>query len=482
MTFRHSLRARLTLSYIGLIVVGFAGLALLAGRQIEAGAVEDFEHSLVTQASLVARGLTEPIEQFREKELAQSALSQVMAGYAAELNARLLLVDPTGRAWLSSEATLPSGNMRLQPEIAAALDRRITYDTRPGNGGGMVLYVAAPIVEDEHLLSIVSLSLPLSAARSLIVQRWLALGSGMLVLAALAAVVSSFLAASLTRPLAQLRHSALQMASGDLDQRLAENRQDEIGELAVAFNHMAAQVKSMLEEQRAFASNASHELRTPLTAIRLRSEALREGHVDEATARQYIAEIDSEMARLSELVEDLILLSQLDSGRARPGDQQVDVARLLQHLLDEYAARLCVKNLTLTLDMPPDVPPLVASMHHLRIVFRNVLDNAVKYTPAGGAISWQLQVEDGHLHTTIRDTGRGIAPEDLPHLFERFYRADQARSRETPGVGLGLSLVREVIGAYGGRVTIDSPGIDKGTTVDVWWPLPTAAEMGVAVF
>jgi signal transduction histidine kinase len=199
--------------------------------------------------------------------------------------------------------------------------------------------------------------------------------------------------------------------------------------------------------------------------------------VDEATARQYIAEIDREVVRLSELVEDLILLSQLDSGRARPGEQQVDVARLLRHLLDEYTARLCDKKLTLNLDIPPDVPPLVASMHHLRVLFRNVLDNAVKYTPVGGVITWQLQVEDGHLHTTIRDTGRGITSEDLPHLFERFYRADQAHTRQTPGVGLGLSLVQEVVGAYGGRVTIESDGVDKGAIVHVWWPLPTAAEM-----
>jgi signal transduction histidine kinase len=150
---------------------------------------------------------------------------------------------------------------------------------------------------------------------------------------------------------------------------------------------------------------------------------------------------------------------------------------LLRHLLDEYTPHLCAKNLTLKLDISPDVPPLVASIHLLRVVFRNVLDNAIKYTPDGGAITWQRQVEDGHLHTTISDTGRGIAPEDLPHLFERFYRADQARTREMPGVGLGLSLVQEVVRAYSGRATIDSDGVDQGSTVDVWWPLPTAAEM-----
>jgi signal transduction histidine kinase len=473
MRFRQSLRARLTLSYIGLIVVGFTGLALLAGRQIEAGAVEDFEHNLLTQAFLVARGLTEPVEQFRDNEIGQSVLAQVVTGYADQLKARLLLVDSTGRAWLSSEPTLPGGNVRLQPEIAAALDRRITYDTRTDHDGAVRLYVAAPIVDDDRLLSIVRLSMPLAAARNLIVQRWLALGGGVLVLAALALVVSSLLAASLTRPLAQLRNSALQMASGDLDQRLPENRQDEIGELSVAFNYMAAQVKSMLEEQRAFASNASHELRTPLTTIRLRSEALQEGHVDEATARQYIAEIDREVTRLSALVEDLILLSQLESGRARLGEEQVEVTRLVRHLLDEYAPRLSAKNLSLTLEAASELPPLVVSMHHLRVVFRNVLDNAVTYTPAGGTIAWRLRKEDGHLHATLSDTGRGIDPTGLAHVFERFYRADKARSRETPGAGLGLSLVQEVVRAYGGRVTIDSPGVGQGTTVEVWWPLST---------
>jgi signal transduction histidine kinase len=209
----------------------------------------------------------------------------------------------------------------------------------------------------------------------------------------------------------------------------------------------------------------------------LRSEALQEGHVDEATARQYIAEIDHEVTRLSALVEDLILLAQLESGRARPGEQQVDVARLLRHLLDEYAPRLDAKHLSLTLDVPAALPSLIASLNHLRVVLRNLLDNAVTYMPAGGAMTWRLHVEDGHLHVTLRDTGRGIAPEDLPHLFERFYRADKARPRETPGAGLGLSLVQAVVRAYGGRVTIASAGVGQGTTVDVWWPLPTAAEM-----
>ena len=471
MKFWQSLRARLMLSYVGLIVVGFAGLALLAGRQIEASAVEDFENSMTTQASLVARGLAETIEALREHEASQAALTQKVAGYATQLNARVLLVDTTGRAWLASEGALPGDNLQTRPEIAAALERRVTYDTRSDNGDSVMLYVAAPIVEDGQLLSIVRLETPLAAARNLVVRRWLALGGGVLAVAALAVLVSSWLAASLTRPLARLRNSVLQIAGGDLEQQLPEDRKDEIGELAKAFNHMARQVSAILEEQRAFASNASHELRTPLAAIRLRSEALREESVDAETARQYVAEIDEEVTRLSGLVDDLILLSRLDSGRARPGEQRVDPGRLIRHLLDEYMPYARAKSLTLALEAPPDLPPVTASMNHLRVVFRNLLDNAVKYTPAGGTITCRLQVEDGQLHATLADSGRGIAADDLAHLFERFYRADKARTRESGGVGLGLSLVQEVLNAYKGRITIDSPGPGRGTTVQVWWPL-----------
>lgn len=475
MTLRYSLRARLIYGYVGLIVIGFAGLAVLAGRQIATGAVEDFEHNLVTQAFLVARGLAEPIEQFRERKISQATLAQTLQGYADQLAAHLILIDSTGRAWLTNKGSLPPGDLRGQPEIVAALEQRITYDTRAGHDGVVQVYAAAPIVEDGHLLSLVSLSRPLTAARRLIMQRWLALGGGVVVLAVLALVVSSLLATSLTRPLAQLRHSALQMAGGDLRQRLPENRQDEIGELAIAFNHMAARVHAMLEEQRAFASNASHELRTPLTTIRLRTEALREGLVDTNTARQYIAEIDDEVIRLSQLVEDLLLLSRFDSGRVAPGEQHIEVSRLVRHLVAEYAARLQAKHLTLDLDVPADLPSLEASLNHLRVVLRNILDNAVHYTPEGGSITWQFQIENGSLHSTMRDSGRGIAAADLAHLFERFYRADRARSRATPGVGLGLALVQAIVQAYGGHVTLHSEGLGKGTTVEIWWPVRSTA-------
>ncbi|MCP5098931.1 MAG: HAMP domain-containing protein, partial [Chloroflexi bacterium] len=391
--------------------------------------------------------------------------------FANSSGTRIRLIDSTGKAWLDSTGEVPSGDLLAFSEVAAARDGRIVHTERDDENGVLSAYAAAPILDDDHLLAIVQISAPVTAAQTQIWQRWLALGGGVVGLTVLAIGISLWLSASLIRPLSQLRKSALNMAAGDLTQRIPENRADEIGELATAFNHMAGQVEAMLAEQRAFASNTSHELRTPLTAIRLRSEALRDGEVRGETAQQYIVEIDDEVKRMGHLVEDLILLSRLEAGRAQQGQAQIDMTQFAHSLINGYAAKAAQQGIDLTLYVPQALPTVAASLTHLNIVFRNLLDNGMKYTPDGGAIICKFEVEDGHVHVTITDDGQGIAAEDLPHLFERFYRADKARTRAVDGVGLGLSLVQTIVNLYNGRLSISSPGIGKGTVAQVWWPI-----------
>jgi signal transduction histidine kinase len=286
-----------------------------------------------------------------------------------------------------------------------------------------------------------------------------------------ALLAALMLSRSITRPLQQLRTSALRLAQGDFSQRVQFPWKDEIAEVAQAFNEMAHQVQSMLEEQRAFASNTSHELRTPLTAIRLRTEALRDDTtLDNTTARQYIEEIDDEVAHLSNLVQELILLSRFEAGRAEVGHEQIELSRLASSLVHEFTPQAQTKHIELTL-VKPETPVLItANINHLTIVFRNLLDNALKYTPDGGSVTWTIQVNEHEVVHMIQDTGQGIPAHALAHLFERFYRADKARSRNIPGTGLGLAIVKTIVDLYHGRIEIESAGINKGTTVHVYWP------------
>jgi len=477
------LRTRLMFAYAGLILLGFGLLALLSGQQISQGATDDYERNLVTQAGLMARALKNPVESYLDREEEheeseangdQTTLVQIVQDYAQDLNAQVLLLDRGGTVWLDTAGTVIGQNLAADSQIEAALQQQTTSDIRNDEQGVPTVYVAAPIMEDEHVISVLRLAAPLTAAQELVFQRWLGLVGGVIFLAVLAVLASLWLSTSMTRPLETMRASAMRMAEGDLSQRLPEDRSDEFGELAASFNHMAAEVEAMLLEQRAFAGNASHELRTPLTAVRLRSEALREGNLDDETTQQYIAEIDDEITRMGNLVNDLILLSRFDSGRAEQGHDLVDPVRLAQNLRFKFEPQLAERGLELALDMPADLPAVAASRTHMQVVFRNLLENAMRYSPSGGQIVWRMWLEGETLRATVADTGQGIAAEDLPHVFERFYRADKARTRAAGGVGLGLSLTRSIVEFYNGRIVLDSPGLGQGTTASVWWPLNNA--------
>jgi signal transduction histidine kinase len=465
----HSLRTRILIAFTGLILIGFAALTAFAGQQLSAGTTNDFKERMIEQAQLIARGLKESVEHLAEGEVSANAIEEALQEYANQFGIEVTLLQENGRYLLGTpvSSTIPSDNA---PEVDAARLGQTGENTRPDPSGQQTIYTAAPIYEDGRIMAIIHLAAPLAGAQSLIWQRWSILIGGVLILAGLAIGVSLWLSSSLTRPLSQLQSSAEKIAQGDFSHRLPEDRQDEIGQLAGAFNHMTGQVEAMIEEQRTFAGNASHELRTPLTTIRLRSEALRDGVLDEPTAQQYIIEIDDEVARLGRLVEDLILISRLDSGRLQAGHEEIDPVRFARSLAQALQPSLTEKQLRLDLQLPAQLPPVQASLNHLQVVFRNILTNTIKYTPAGGKITWRVTDENGRFHSTITDTGQGIAPEDLDHLFERFYRADKAHSREIPGVGLGLSLVKMIVEFYGGSIEISSLGINQGTTVIVQWP------------
>ena len=470
MEWQFSLRWRLMLTYVVLIVVGFGGLALLAGQQISKGVMDDFQNYLNVEALLVASALHESVEGVHEYGVNENQVVQALIALSAQTDAHLTLLDEEGNAWLDSSGNVPPGDFSQVPEVQAAKSNDVIHELRNDEQGIPTLYTAAPVTDNNQILAIVRLSVPAAGIRNEIMRRWLTLASGVGVMSVLSLLASLWLSSSLTRPLSELRESALKLAAGDLSQRLSETRTDEIGQVASAFNHMADEVQSMLNEQRAFASNASHELRTPLTTIALRTELLLDVPLDESESRRYIIEIDQEVARLNGLVDDLILLSRIEANRLQRGQERIDPIRLAKMMQRQLETKARSKQIDITVVTPTHLPEIMANRNHLQVVFRNLLDNAIKYTPDGGKVQWELRAEHEQLHAIVSDTGQGIAPDDLPHIGKRFFRTDKARTRQIQGIGLGLSLVHLVVELYGGQLEISSPGVGKGTTVHVWWP------------
>jgi signal transduction histidine kinase len=487
----RSLHIRLILAYTGLIVLGFSGLALIAGQQISDAARDDYELGLVNEVKLVAQGIARSAREYQIGSITKDDLNAIIADYESQTDATLtlfLIESSLDQGTKPSERErqpppdmqgipLPQGTQDY-PEVVAASRNTISIVQRKDEHGNTALFTAALVADGPHLVGYVQLSEPISHLQRELYKRWSALGIGVLVITGIALLASVWLSTSLIRPLGRLRDSALRLSQGDLSHRIADPGADEIGEVAHAFNQMADRVNAMIEEQRAFASNTSHELRTPLTTMRLRAEALRyDATLTDADRQQYVVEMDEELIRLSGLVEDLILLSRFDAGRAELGKERIDLTRFAHSLHQSFAVQAADKEITLQIENQLDHPVQIeASLNHLMILFRNLLDNAIKYTPSGGTVEWQISTTGEQAIFRVKDTGPGISPEHLPHLFERFYRADKARSRSVQGTGLGLALAKSIVEAYAGRIEITSQGVGHGTTVSTYWPLTPLAK------
>ena len=444
-----SLRSRLIVVYVGLMVLGFGSLTVWSARQVYTSTFADYGNTLHVYTLLLASRLEEPLEYSQLREA-----SSVIASAADDLDGQVSVFASNGEFLISSD---------LEPTTLVSSDA--SHEVVDGQ-----VIATTDILHDDEVMGIVQISTSTAIPFANVLQRWYALAAGLVLFSVLSLAITLRLINAMTRPLDSLRVNALRIAEGDLSRRMTDLPNDEIGAVGRAFNTMIERVLALLNEQRAFASNASHELRTPLTTIRLRTEAL-QGEIEPELETQYVKEIDSEVARLGKLVDDLLLLSRLDAKRMEVGKEQIDCVRMVETLERQYGRVADQKEIALEVLKPAESLLVVASLTHLQIVFRNVIDNALKYTPGRGEVRVQLDADEQFAVLTVKDSGRGIAPDNLPNIGKRFYRTDKSRNRSTAGTGLGLSLVASILELYSGTINIHSDGVDLGTVVTVRWPL-----------
>jgi signal transduction histidine kinase len=299
-----------------------------------------------------------------------------------------------------------------------------------------------------------------------------------------AAILSYFSAQRITRRINNLIIATGTLREGDYQTRVLVEGQDEVARLQTDFNAMAeimeqdvhnlhAQreaVEKLLESRRRLFAGVSHELRTPLSILNSYLEAIQKKSNVPPDLQQYLVVMEQETAHLQRLINDLFTLARTDAGQLEIAVQPLEVGPVLKRAVE--ASRLQAwqsKKLEVNLDMPPDLPQVLADETRLEQIFNNLLRNAVRHTPPGGIVAVSVGEEADKLAIYIRDTGEGIAPDDLPHIWERFYRSAEARAVDPGGAGLGLSLVRELAEAMGGSVVVESaPG--EGTCFILRFP------------
>ena len=274
---------------------------------------------------------------------------------------------------------------------------------------------------------------------------------------------------SIVRPVRQVSAGAQQIAKGDFDIRIQKYRDDELGQLCDSINDMAGELAATERMKNDFISSVSHELRTPLTAIKGWAETLQEG-ADEETADKGMGVIIRESERLSGLVEELLDFSRLQSGRMRLLVQRLDILAELDEAVYLFTERARTEQKHLIYEEALSLSPVYGDANRLRQALVSIIDNALKYTEAGGTITVSSAEQEGAVQISIMDTGCGIPPEHLPNVKKKFYKANQL----VRGSGIGLAVADEIIALHGGTLDLQSK-VDEGTTVTV--TLPTCAAL-----
>lgn len=293
--------------------------------------------------------------------------------------------------------------------------------------------------------------------------------------AALAAVVvalglSAFFSRSVVAPVRAMTSASQRMAEGHYDERVQVRSADELGQLASRFNQMAEKLEQVESMRRRLIGDVSHELRTPLTAIKGSMEGLIDG-VLPATAETY-EQIHAEADRLNRLVDDLQELSRVEAHAFALNIRPLELAAILRTVTKRLSPQFEARHIALEIELPPAMPAVLADEDRLVQVLTNLVGNALQYTPEGGRISIAAKPAQKELEVSVRDTGLGIPPEHLEHIFDRFYRVDKSRSRQAGGgSGIGLTIARALVEAQGGRIWVTSEGEGKGSTFT--FTLPT---------
>jgi histidine kinase len=293
---------------------------------------------------------------------------------------------------------------------------------------------------------------------------------------AVAILASLFITRQIVAPIRALSQASRRIAAGHYTERvqLADGdpaRVDELGQLAQDFNRMAENLEHTEALRRQLIGDVSHELRTPLTAIKGSMEALIDGVLP--AEPETFEHIFQEADRLQRLVNDLQVLSRVEAGAFSLNLHPVVVADLIGTVAIRLDRQFSEKGVSLSIYLSPDLPEFYADADRLSQVLLNLVGNALQYTPAGGQVTVAARRQGDEVLVSVQDTGIGIAAEHLPHVFDRFYRADQSRSRTSGGSGIGLTIARHLVEAQGGRIWAESPGEGKGSTFA--FTLPTCS-------
>lgn len=394
---------------------------------------------------------------------------EVAAGETAVVRERGVM------AWILSpdgQIALTIGNAEnYDLPIGLPLSGQLNTGTLPD--GEPVRYFVTPLLEGTDLLGTLVLAFPLSGNQIFTQQIFLGLLIAIPIVLILSVLGGVFLAGRALQPVATITHTAQKINAESLSHRIEMSLpEDEIGQLAQTFNAMLERINRAFERERQLTSDVSHELRTPLGMLKTQLSLARSRPREASALLQMMAEMEGDVDRMTRLVEQMLTLARVEQRGLTPLEI-VDCAQLLQDIVADLQVSAQEHAVTLELTLPPQVDFfLLADGERLRQVFVNLIENGIKYSPEGEAVLVTAVRHWQQISISVTNKGAEIPPEQIPHLFERFYRVDDARARTTGGFGLGLAIAKAIVEAHGGTITVKSDS-GEGSTFIVHLPTLT---------
>jgi len=457
-----SVRARLTLWYFAVLATSltlFAAGVFLAVRESVFNAVdEELENQL--------KGIRRLLEHEPEHRLAD-LLGELEEYSELGLGGGLLQVNDSRGRWVYQPDSIRKYNLpSVLPGEIARKYRRESF----GSGKHLVRVNSSKITINKEVY-VVQAAVRLEEFGEVLSELGWTLLWGIPALLLLASTGGYWMSRRALRPVDEITRTARSIGEHNLSERLqTPSTGDELQRLSETLNEMLARLESAFRRITQFTADASHELRTPISLMRVTAEVALRKDRPATDYREALGQILHELEQTSRLIEDLLTLARADSGAAKLGMAPMDLAQSLREACRQIQ-RLCQdKQVQLREAIAADACPVEGDCEALRRVFVILLDNAVKYTGPGGRVDVSLTELDGFAIIEVRDTGIGISDQDLPNIFERFYRADKARSRASGGTGLGLSIARWIIESHRGEIQVES-ALGQGSTFRTRLPL-----------
>ncbi len=471
-----SIRWKLVSTYLLLVLISLLLINAFINASLIRNLMDEKQRNLMSQGNIVADQIAPSFMAISSPQSFEYMQSIVKA-LSLRLESRVLIVDRKGEVLIDTYDELGGSTHGAIQEIDAALKGNSTSQAYQFNDIGKVIYVGLPIFSGSEVIGALFISSSpkdIFSRVDVIADSFLRLSIGVIFITAVVSLIFADIVAS---PILGLTSVVKEVTIENKHQRAQVHSRDELGELAESFNAMMDKINKIDDMRRQFVSNVSHELRTPIASMKIIAETLMHSKPNQLEVYDdFMQDINSELDRLNKIIETLLTLVNLEREGLELEYAQVIVNQLVQKTVDSLVPLAQKKGVQLSLKPSYNVfCPLDG--HKIRQCLINIIGNGIRYTPEGGKVTVSIEEEKDVVMLRISDTGIGIPKEDVNRIFERFYRVDSARARDTGGSGLGLSIAYQIVALHLGRIEVESE-LEVGTTFTII--LPKQGSQGVS--